>query len=103
MTVGPGLPPVALGARPRLVPGARLQTDWATGRPALLYPEGVLLLNPTSGEILELCDGRRNVEDVLAALAERYESDPAEIQADVLEYLGELRERGLLELAGDTK
>jgi pyrroloquinoline quinone biosynthesis protein D len=85
----------AAGA-PRLAAGARLQTDRVTGGRVLLYPEGVLLLNRTAAAVLELCDGRRPVADVSAALAARFGATPEAVTADVSEFLGRLRERGLV-------
>lgn len=92
---------IAPTARPRVAAGARLQTDRVTGRPALLFPEGMLQLNPTGAAILELCDGRRSVTDVAAALAERFKADAEVLRADVIEYLGRLRQRRLIELDVD--
>lgn len=83
-------------ARPRLTAGARLQTDRATGKPVVLFPEGMLQLNPTGAAILELCDGRRSVAEVTAALAEKFKAPPEVLGADVAEYLNRLRQRGLL-------
>ncbi len=84
--------------RPRLRPGVRRQDDRVSGRPALLYPEGVLLLNPTGAAIVELCDGRRTLEDVVAALAANFAAPPEVIRPDVAEYLLRLRQKGLMEL-----
>ena len=39
---------------PRLHPKARLQHDDVRGRDVLLYPEGLVALNPTGAEILVL-------------------------------------------------
>ena len=44
---------------PRIHPKARLQWDEVRGRDVLLYPEGLVALNPTGAEILKLCDGVR--------------------------------------------
>jgi pyrroloquinoline quinone biosynthesis protein D len=92
---GKPLPP---GARLRLSARARVQTDKLSGKPALLYPEGVLLLNPTGAAIVELCDGQHTFAQILSLLACRYNSTPASLSTDVAEYLGRLRERGLVEL-----
>jgi pyrroloquinoline quinone biosynthesis protein D len=89
--------PMCPGTRPRLAAKARLQTDKVSGKPALLYPEGVLLLNPTGAAILELCDGQRTFAEMVTTLAARYNSSPESLSGDVAEYLGRLRERGLLE------
>lgn len=79
------------------VPGiwrlARLQFDDVRQQTVLLYPEGVVLLNPTGATILELCDGRRSVADIAATLGERYDCD---VMADVLEYLDGLVGQGLV-------
>lgn len=93
---------IAPTARPRVAAGARLQADRVTGRMVLLFPEGMLQLNPTGTAILELCDGRRTVADVAAALAGRFKADPDALRADVVEYLGRLRQRRLVELDGDA-
>jgi pyrroloquinoline quinone biosynthesis protein D len=80
--------------RPRLVDGARLQYDDVREEHLLLIPEGAVRLNPTAAQVLELCDGERTVEDIAAALSERYAG--ADVSADVRELLGGLTERGLV-------
>jgi pyrroloquinoline quinone biosynthesis protein D len=82
--------------RPRVARGARLRTDPVTGRPVLLYPEGVLLLNPTAAVILTLCDGRRSLAELAAELAVRYSVSQEELACDLGMFLGRLRDRGLL-------
>ena len=72
---------------------ARLEFDPVRQQRVLLYPEGVVLLNATGGAILELCDGRRSVADVAAALQDRYHRD---VMADVIEYLSQLVEKELV-------
>jgi len=72
---------------------ARLQFDDVRQQRVLLYPEGVVLLNDTGAAILELCDGRRSIADIAAALGERYQCD---VTADVIEYLSQLVERELV-------
>jgi pyrroloquinoline quinone biosynthesis protein D len=62
----------------------------------LLFPEGILELNPTALAILARCDGKTTVESVIAALAEEYDVAAEELQGDVLEYLRELQQRRLL-------
>jgi pyrroloquinoline quinone biosynthesis protein D len=60
-------------SRPRLSPHVRLAYDQARQRHVLLTPETVTLLNGTGAAILELCDGRRTVTEILAELRGRYE------------------------------
>ncbi len=97
MTSDPQLQPIDPRARFRLSSKARVRTDKITGKPALLYPEGVLLLNPTGAAIVELCDGQHTFTEMVTQLAERYSAPCDKLLLDVTEYLGRLRERGLVE------
>ena len=79
---------------PRLVDGARLQYDDVREEHLLLIPEGAVRLNETAAQVLELCDGRRSVGEIAAALSQRYAG--AEVADDVRELLGGMGERGLV-------
>jgi coenzyme PQQ biosynthesis protein PqqD len=85
--------------RPALAPGVRLQTDTATGEPVLLFPEGLLVLNPTAHEIVARCDGAASVAAIVAALAEEYDAPADALASDVAACLRDLRERKLLVFA----
>jgi pyrroloquinoline quinone biosynthesis protein D len=80
--------------RPRLVTGARLRYDEVREEHLLLIPEGAVRLNPTAAEVLELCDGKRSVDDIVGALAARYKG--ADIRADVIELVDAMTQRGLV-------
>jgi pyrroloquinoline quinone biosynthesis protein D len=80
--------------RPRLVTGARLRYDEVREEHQLLIPEGVVRLNPTAAEVLELCDGERSVDEIVATLAARY--DGADLAGDVRELVGAMTQRGLV-------
>ena len=54
--------------RPRIGPGFRLQWEPAQNCHVLLYPEGMVKLNPSAGEILERCDGERDIAAIVADL-----------------------------------
>ena len=54
--------------RPRIAPGFRLQWEPAQNCHVLLYPEGMVKLNPSAGEILKRCDGERDVAAIVADL-----------------------------------
>jgi len=84
--------------RPRFVDGARLQYDDVREEHMLLIPEGAVRLNATAAHVLELCDGARTVEEIAAALSERYAG--ADLSDDVRELLGGMAERGLVVDAG---
>lgn len=85
-------------AFPKLASKTRLRLDPATGKPTLLYPEGVLLLNPSAAAILELCDGARTMDDIVSVLATRFNSPETSIRPDVAQCLQELSGKGLVEL-----
>ena len=84
-------------ARPRLAKGVRLQSDPATRKTVLLFPEGVVELNETAHEILTRCDGR-TVSEIVQVLAEEYDADLAALATDVRETLADLQQRRLIEL-----
>ena len=85
-------------ARVRLASKAMVRIDKVTGQPMLLFPEGALALNPTGAAIVELCDGR-TFAAIVEELTSRYNA-PAEILGNQVEqYLGRLRERGLVEVS----
>ena len=54
--------------RPRIGPGFRLQWEPAQNCHVLLYPEGMVKLNPSAGEILKRCDGERDLAAIIADL-----------------------------------
>ncbi|PYP02224.1 MAG: pyrroloquinoline quinone biosynthesis peptide chaperone PqqD [Gemmatimonadetes bacterium] len=82
---------------PRLHPKARLQHDDVRGRDVLLYPEGLVALNPTGAEILELCDGVRSVAEVVATLERRYgAAGEGGVERDVTAFLDGLAAKGLV-------
>lgn len=80
--------------RPRLVDGARLQYDDVREEHLLLVPEGVVRLNETAAQVLELCDGRRSVDEIVAGLSQRFAG--SDVADDVRELLGGMGERGLV-------
>ena len=80
-------------AKPRFSPGVRLRWDKVRDRHVLLYPEGALALNETAVAVLELCDGRRTIDEISAELNARYEAD---VSADVVNLLQSIAERGFL-------
>ena len=79
---------------PRLVTGARLRYDEVREEHVLLIPEGVVRLNPTAAEVLELCDGARSLGDIVDALSARYEG--VDVRDDVLELVDAMTQRGLV-------
>ena len=60
----------------------------------LLFPEGALALNPTAVSVLELCDGKRSIEEIAAELSARYGG--ADVLPDVESLLLSLANRGMV-------
>jgi pyrroloquinoline quinone biosynthesis protein D len=80
--------------RPRLVTGARLRYDEVREEHVLLVPEGVVRLNPTAAEVLELCDGDHSLNEIVGALSARY--DGTDLHGDVRELVDAMAQRGLV-------
>ncbi len=69
------------------------------GEAVLVHPgQGVVrVLNQVGAYLWELTDGERSAADLAAALVAEYEVDPARAQADVLAFLADLAERGVID------
>jgi pyrroloquinoline quinone biosynthesis protein E len=83
--------------KPRLSSKARVRPDPRDGRPVLLSPERGLRLSDTAAAIVALCDGTREVADIVDELAKKYGGDRERIARDVDELLEDLYRRALLD------
>jgi pyrroloquinoline quinone biosynthesis protein D len=63
----------------------RFQWEEAQQCHVLLYPEGMIKLNQSAGEILKLCDGERDVAAIVATLEAKFQASG--LAGDVLEFL----------------
>lgn len=88
---------IADDARPRLPRGVRLREDKVRARWVLLAPERIVKVNPIAVEILRLCDGARNLSEIVADLAQRFKADPERIASDVRALLASLAEKRMVE------
>jgi pyrroloquinoline quinone biosynthesis protein D len=79
---------------PVLPVGFRLHWDKVRNRHVLLFPEGALGLNETAVQVLELCDGKRTIEDIAAELSPRFQG--ADVFEDVENLLIALANRGMI-------
>jgi pyrroloquinoline quinone biosynthesis protein D len=83
--------------RPRLAPGCRLAENAQQPR-ALQMPERVLQLNGPSLEIVQRCDGKHTVREIILDLQQIYtKTDPLKVEQDILEYLTLLQEQRALD------
>ncbi len=64
--------PLATDAAPRVWRRFRLQWEDAQQAWVLLYPEGMVKLNQSAGEILRRCDGSRSVPAIVAELEQAF-------------------------------
>lgn len=90
-------------SRPVLARHAKLKFDETRQVWVILVPERVLAPDEIAVEILQLCDGARNVDQIIDVLAAKYTADRAMIGADVIAMLRDLAEKGFLAEAQDTK
>ena len=79
---------------PALPNGFRLHWDKVRERHVLLFPEGAIGLNPSAAQVLELCDGKRSIEDIASELSARFGG--ADVLADVENLLLDLANRGMV-------
>ncbi|MBV8344668.1 MAG: pyrroloquinoline quinone biosynthesis peptide chaperone PqqD [Candidatus Eremiobacteraeota bacterium] len=82
-------------ARPRFGKGVKLRHD-ADGTAMLLVPEGALALNAPAAVALELVDGERSVDEIVAAVISRFDVTLERAHADVHELFERLEVRGFL-------
>ncbi|MCA1654987.1 MAG: pyrroloquinoline quinone biosynthesis peptide chaperone PqqD [Pseudonocardiaceae bacterium] len=83
-----------MSGKPRLRKGVRLTFDKTRDTHVLLFPEGVLVPNATAAAVLRLCDGESTVEQIAAALGERFSGVRAQ---DVTDVLARLESRKVVE------
>jgi pyrroloquinoline quinone biosynthesis protein D len=72
-----------VGMTPRLRRGFRLQFEPVQNCHVLLYPEGMIKLNDSAGEILKQVNGSHSVSQIIAALSERFPDVPG-LDEDIL-------------------
>ena len=82
--------------RPRLARHVRLTFSPTRQRHTLQLPETVVVLNGSGADILELCDGRHTVADIVAELGARYRTVRDD---EVRQFLTRLVARRWVELA----
>lgn len=79
---------VDLDSRPTIHRHFRLQWEPAQNAYVLLYPEGMVKLNDSAGEILSLCTGERSVQTIIDLLSEKF-PEAEDIRTDILEFFAD--------------
>ena len=83
-------------SQPRFASGCR----WGTqgDERVVLFPEGMIRVQGSGQSILDLCDGKRTVQEIVAALAEKFSGgDPAKIREDVGNFLEALQQKRIVD------
>ena len=90
-----------LNSRPQLALGCRLNEKGQQSR-VLHMPERALRLNGPSLEIVERCDGKRTVREIISELQEIYsKAEPKKVEGDILGYLALLNDQRALDFTSD--
>lgn len=83
-------------SQPHFAPGCRWGTH-GEGQ-VVLFPEGMIRLQGTGQNILELCDGQRTVQEIAATLSKRYnDADLTKITEDVSSFLEALQRKRIVD------
>ncbi len=85
-----------MNPRYRLARGIRLRCE-AGAEPLLLVPEGIVTLNVSAAAILETLGEGKSVDEVVAALHERFDDSEASLAGDVRETLEDFAAAGFVE------
>lgn len=78
--------PLSADDTPVIAHNFRLQWEEAQGCHVLLYPEGMVKLNPAAGEILKRCDGSRSITEIVTDLSTQF-PDADGLRDDVYSFL----------------
>jgi pyrroloquinoline quinone biosynthesis protein D len=83
---------IGLDERVCLVAHYRLQWEQVQKAWVLLYPEGMVKLNGSAGEIMHRLDGKKTVQAVIDELESQFETTG--LAADVLDFLAIAQRQG---------
>lgn len=73
-------------------PHYRLQWEESQQQYVLLYAEGMIQLNDSAAIILQLCDGKHTIEDIIDSLQKRFPE--IELKADITSFIKEAHDHG---------
>ena len=83
-------------SRPAVGHGFRLQWEAAQNAHVLLYPEGMIKLNGSAGEILKRCDGVTTIGEITADLERTFAA--ANLFEDVIGFINMAVEKRWLQI-----
>ena len=76
-------------------PGHRLQWEETQDCFVILFPEGMVQLSASAGEIMQLCDGDKTVADIIEHLTKKFSG--ADLSDDVIEFITEAEGNGWIQ------
>ncbi len=79
----------------QLAHGFRCQWEAAQGSHVLLYPEGMIRLNRSAGEILVRCDGHRSLGQIVTELEQAFST--SNLRGDIEAFVALALEKGWLQ------
>jgi pyrroloquinoline quinone biosynthesis protein D len=89
-------PVIGVLSRPAVGRGFRLQWEAAQNAHVLLYPEGMIKLNTSAGEILKRCDGATTIADITADLERSFAA--SDLSEDVIRFINMAVEKKWLKI-----
>lgn len=72
-------------SQPRIGEGFRLQWEAVQNCHVLLYPEGMVKLNQSAGEIMARCNGERSIADIAVDLEATFNANG--LESDVIAFV----------------
>lgn len=90
------MPALSQMSQPRLAPGCRWGNQGE--QQVVLFPEGMIRVQGTGQGILELCDVKRTVQEIVATLSSRYgAADPVKVTEDESRFLEALQRKRIVD------
>jgi len=86
--------PTPTAERLRLNPHYLLRYEDSQNAHILLYPEGLIKLNPAAAQILQRCDGSRTMADIIADLDSAFPGNLAAITEDTQAFVNTAVQKG---------
>ncbi len=80
---------------PKLSPLFRFQWEEAQQCHVVLYPEGMVKLSQSAGEIMKHVDGEKSVTTIIQTLSDLF--DGADVSDDVIAFITEAEKNGWIE------
>ena len=88
---------IDLQTKLKLSNGFRFQWEDAQDCYVLLYPEGMVKLNMTAGEILAQVDDVRSIDEIIARLQDKFGAIES-LKQDVLDFVEDALEKNWIEI-----